>query len=485
MSLDSLKQEASNHNTAPQRLRELAAINDELARLVAANPLADCNLLEELAINARTNKNVEMQRAIASNPNTPTQWLIGLAYLFPEEFFRNPAYDLLTLETVNFSNRFPRGILVKLAYASNAPASFLEFAASIAEASLQRLRNAKEFPYVSLERQHEINIKRLTKDIGCWQGGLNIEEFWRWRELLIGIACHQNTSRKKLLELSASGEDIVAEVAQLRFDCPNNDIKFWDKVASYKQPNIILFIPRILMFRFVQLPDISTTFLKATSQIDAFTSIHNIIANHPKTPKEALDKLTESSVPFVAEAAKLHINYAGELETGWCAQAESKIDRAQLPSLTNEEGIELRLWRAGGIHESTLPYLNQNSVYADTSTLLKIACSTDTPGTILDNFENQTKFSQLITECITYLKQQEAIVFDLLPRALPIDNTKLAEQFAHGINPVLTDLGTLLAKLEDRYWCRQKRFLSIKEPALHVCLVDLIQQGRCSRYRKY
>ncbi|MEH1964766.1 MAG: hypothetical protein V7L05_34035 [Nostoc sp.] len=98
MSLDSLKQEATNHNTSPQRLRELAAINDELTRLVTANPLAESSLLGELAIQARTNKDVEMQRAIASNPNTPTQWLIGLAYLFPEEFFSNQAYDLSICE---------------------------------------------------------------------------------------------------------------------------------------------------------------------------------------------------------------------------------------------------------------------------------------------------------------------------------------------------------------------------------------------------
>ncbi|MBN3950525.1 MAG: hypothetical protein V7K14_24340 [Nostoc sp.] len=80
MSLDSLKQEATNHNTSPQRLRELAAINDELRRLVAANPLADSSLLGELASQARTNKDVEMQRAISLPQNLllqPPQLLIN------------------------------------------------------------------------------------------------------------------------------------------------------------------------------------------------------------------------------------------------------------------------------------------------------------------------------------------------------------------------------------------------------------------------
>ncbi|WP_414512548.1 hypothetical protein [Nostoc sp. PCC 9305] len=316
MSLDSLKQEAKNHNTSPQRLRELAAINDELTRLVAANPLAESSLLGELAIQARTNKDVEMQRAIASNPNTPTQWLIRLAYLFPEEFFSNPAYDLSILQNDNFADRFGKKLLLKLICASNAPTSFLEFAAGICETNLK-----------------------------------------------IVIASHQNTSRKKLFELSTSGKDIIAEVAQLRLDCPNDDITFWDKVALNKKQNLILFIPHRLMFKLVQLPEISTNFLKAASQLETLPEILNIIANHPKTPKELLDKLAKNSLHFIAEAAKLHINYAGELETGWRDLAKSKMNRSQLPTLNkNDNRIELRLQYAGAIYVASHHNITQNSL---------------------------------------------------------------------------------------------------------------------------
>ncbi|MEH2002065.1 MAG: hypothetical protein V7L00_25585 [Nostoc sp.] len=439
MSLDSLKQEATNHHTSPQRLRELAAINDELRRLVAANPLADSSLLGELAIQARNNKDVEMQRAIVSNPNTPTQWLIGLAHLFPEEFFSNPAYDLSILQNYNFPHSFGKKFLLKLVCASNAPTSFLEFAAGICETNLK-----------------------------------------------IVIASHQNTSRKKLLELCTSGKDIVAEVAQLRLDCPNDDITFWDKVALNKKRNLILFIPHRLMFKLVQLPKISTNFLNAASQLEIFPEILNIIANHPKTPKELLDKLAKNSLHFIAEAAKLHINYAGELGTGWRNLAESKIDRAQLPILNNdEEGIELRLWYAGAIDESTLPYLNQKSVHEYTSTLLKIVSSADTPRPILDNLENHPRVSPLITECITYLKQRKSIVFDLLPATLPINSTKLSNNFAaNQINPIVADLNTLFTKLEDRKWWFKIRYIPIDKPTINLCLLDLIQTSRGSRRRR-
>lgn len=449
MSLNSLKQEASSHNTPQQKLRELAAINDELARLVAANPVTDCTLLEELAIRARNNKEVEMQRALVSNPNTPTKWLIGLASLFPEEFFKHPAYSLSILENLNSADRFNRNLLSKLVCASNAPTSFLEFAAKIAETNIQRLRNDKYFEHLSLERQYAIYINKRLHKQGLWLGSFSFEKFWKLREILICIACHHNTSKKKLLELSKYGENVVAEVAQLRFDYPDDDINFWDKVACHEQPNLILFIPSILMFKLVQLPDISINFLAAASQLDTFPSILNIIANHPKTAKQLLDKLTTSNYSFVTEAAKLHINYTGELEIEWRDLAESKIDRTQLPRLSfDEEGIELRLWYAGAIEESTLPYLNQNSVYAYASTLLKIVCSSDTPQYILDNLENHPKVSQLITECITYLKQREAIIFDLLPQTLPIKDTKLSSNFAaNSINPIITDLNTLFKQL--------------------------------------
>ncbi|MHC5612326.1 MAG: hypothetical protein ACYTXA_15275 [Nostoc sp.] len=239
------------------------------------------------------------------------------------------------------------------------------------------------------------------------------------------------------------------------------------------------------MFKLVQLPEISTNFLKAASQLETFPEILNIIANHPKTPKEVLDKLAKNSLNFIGEAAKLHINYAGQLETGWRELAEEKIDRIQLPILNNdEEGIDLRLWYAGAIDESTLPYLNQNSVYEYTSTLLKIVCSADTPRPILDNLENHPRLSQLITECITSLKQRETIVFDSLPRTLAIEYTKLPNYSTNQINPVITNLDTLFTKLKDRYWCKKVRYIPIYNPTIHLRLLDLIQNSGGSRNRR-
>ncbi len=133
MSLDSYKREASSNHTSTERLQELAGMNDELARLVAANPLADSILLQELVLKAKANKDMEMQRAIAQNPNAPTKCLLGLAYLFPEDFFSNPVYHLSILANVNFAYGSSKKLLLGLVSATNAPESFLEFAADICE----------------------------------------------------------------------------------------------------------------------------------------------------------------------------------------------------------------------------------------------------------------------------------------------------------------------------------------------------------------
>lgn len=458
MSLDLLYQEATSHNTSPQRLREIAAMNDELARLVASNSVADSNLLTELALKARNNKDVELQRAIASNPNTPTQFLVELAKLFPQEFFSNPVYDLLILENVNLFRNFRKKLLLKLVCTYNAPESFLAIAAGTCE----------------------YNIKRIQQ---------NHEYFWKWREILIAVACHHNNSRKNLSKLSQYSDDIVAEVAGVRLKYPSDNILFWDKLASNEKPiwdklalnekpNIIAFIPHQILFELAQLPEISSNFLKAASQLETFPGILNIIANHPKTPKEVLEKLAKNSHSDVAEAAKLHISYAGELETGWRSLAEEKIGRDQLPSLNNEEGIELRLWQAGAIEESTLPYLNQRSIREYISTLLKIVCSADTPRRILDNLEQHPRVSPLITECINYLKQREAIIFDLLPKKLPINNN-----CANFLNPLVDDIDTLLNKVKDKFWCKKLTSVSIDNPTINLCLLHLIQQDYGSRTR--
>lgn len=87
-----LMQEATDAQTAPERLIELGAIG-EIRLLVAANTGTPSAYLEELS----QDENEQVRRAVAQNPNTPLACLLRLAREFPEAFFLNPLCSLLNL----------------------------------------------------------------------------------------------------------------------------------------------------------------------------------------------------------------------------------------------------------------------------------------------------------------------------------------------------------------------------------------------------
>lgn len=99
-----LQQEAVNENTTGDRLRKLTKISTNLAQLVAQNPGAPAELLEQLAncIDVSTRQNV------AANPNTPTEILLQLAHEFPREVLSNPVFPLLFLENLNILDRISK-----------------------------------------------------------------------------------------------------------------------------------------------------------------------------------------------------------------------------------------------------------------------------------------------------------------------------------------------------------------------------------------
>ncbi len=89
-----LEQEASNENTSPERLAELAKMNDSFACLVAQN----INTYPETLTQLAESENIEIRKTIVRNPNTPTETLIELGVEFSEELAENPIIDLWLLE---------------------------------------------------------------------------------------------------------------------------------------------------------------------------------------------------------------------------------------------------------------------------------------------------------------------------------------------------------------------------------------------------
>ncbi len=117
--------------------------------------------------------------------------------------------------------------------------------------------------------------------------------------------------------------------------------------------------------------------------------------------------------------------------------------------------------------------------------ILKIVCA-DTPKATLDILKNHPNISEIVTESISYVEQREVIFWDLLPRILPIDNTKVFNDIAvNKMNPVVPDFNILYSKLNDKYWCGKERFIPIKDPNIYVYLLDLIQKKFGSKRRRF
>ncbi|MDK3155129.1 hypothetical protein QPK87_00810 [Kamptonema cortianum] len=86
MAIDSqLLQQASNPNTPPEQLRELATCED-----------------------------VAIRQLVVANPNTPTEVLWRLGKLFPAQLLENPLLPLLFLENPNLIVQIPDETLVRL-----------------------------------------------------------------------------------------------------------------------------------------------------------------------------------------------------------------------------------------------------------------------------------------------------------------------------------------------------------------------------------
>lgn len=115
-----LQAEAVSENTLQERLRELVKICTELASVVASNVNTEPELLRELA----ASKDDATRQNVVSNPNTPTDVLWKLGEEFPLKLWENPVFSLLLLENPNLIEEIPYLLQVK-----SVPISLLEWGA--------------------------------------------------------------------------------------------------------------------------------------------------------------------------------------------------------------------------------------------------------------------------------------------------------------------------------------------------------------------
>jgi hypothetical protein len=154
--LSTLEAEASNENTAPQRLEELARSSPELAQRVVQNPSAPPELLRELS----RLKNRIVRQNITTNPNTPTDILRELAGHYPEAFLENPIVSLLFIEQPDFLQTLSSHTVFRLFRCEAVPIFWLTQVSVQARITLAR---DKLTPTAILERlagDRDVSVRR-------------------------------------------------------------------------------------------------------------------------------------------------------------------------------------------------------------------------------------------------------------------------------------------------------------------------------------
>lgn len=193
-----------------------AVAPDASAAQMASNPDTGPQLLRQIA--AQTDW--ELRRLVASNPNTPTDILWQLGIDFPEAILDNPIFKLLQLEQLHLAAEIPHTTLTSLLQCERVPRNFMEYAVSQQDYSLW-LAVAYN-PHAPSTILKNLAQKSRHQD----------------RELIRAVAAHPHTP----IDLLAQIVDIGSNVAQIVAENAHTPIAVLEKIlAKYGQTNDDIF----------------------------------------------------------------------------------------------------------------------------------------------------------------------------------------------------------------------------------------------------
>ncbi len=165
----------------------------------AADPQTPPASLAELA----TGADLDLRRAIASNPNTPGEVLCTLGADFPEEFLANPALLLLLLAEPNLADRMPLATLRVLSRYETLPAAILAGAARRGDFQIEQALAANPqtpAPILSDLAEHPSDrVRDAARLHVALAGELAPDADWRDRARLSAIAILKRGRTEPLL----------------------------------------------------------------------------------------------------------------------------------------------------------------------------------------------------------------------------------------------------------------------------------------------
>ncbi len=211
------------------------------------------------------------------------------------------------------------------------------------------------------------------------------------------VAKNINASPDLLSELGSSSDDAIRKSVASNPNTPSNVLlklgaQFPGQLLNnpifplliLENPNLLENMPAATLRSLLKQDTVPSGFLSWAGDNSTDTGILLAVAMNPLTPKVTLQKLTQSGNADVIEAAKLHVNLAGEMNEGWEKAALSAMNTTNLPRDAKSEEY---LWAIGAISDNFLSVL-------DVKVRLNIAQAHDTVlPKLLENADNSIRLA--------------------------------------------------------------------------------------------
>ncbi|MEM7591755.1 MAG: hypothetical protein AAF383_09595 [Cyanobacteria bacterium P01_A01_bin.83] len=319
-----LIQEAKSETTSGDRLKEIATLNDELAKIVANNVIAPPELLEELS----KSKSKAVTKVVAGNPNTPIETLFKLGEYFPQELLTNPVFELLYLEQINFIQEIPENTLYSLLQQENTPDFLFKSAINHQDDRVQEILKLHIKSSEEIENYHDFAAQVIKEfsDTSTFSGLIRKHDYYLLefclkyispkilsnRDMRIFLARTSNTL--SMIEKLADDEDYEVRVGVTKnLFAPTNILK---KLAHDKNNAVLVSLiehpnaPISLLERFSTHPSSNircriarnksiTLSLQKQLSKDPHISVLQEIAQNPSTSIDILEQLDKNPHIFI------------------------------------------------------------------------------------------------------------------------------------------------------------------------------------------
>ncbi len=153
------------------------------------------------------------------------------------------------------------------------------------------------------------------------------------------VAKNPNTSPDLLRELSASKDAITCKYVAANPNTPTDVLlelgsEFPEQLLDnpifslllLENPNLVNQMPSMTLVSLLKQERVPIFFLERAAS-NWNEEVHLAVAINAQTPKAVLEKLVQSPYREVSEAAQLHVNWAGEMTSGWDEAVKEAIQK--------------------------------------------------------------------------------------------------------------------------------------------------------------